>query len=157
TDAGRLGPAEGLAQVAHILTVDETHASLDGGRHTMCAPEILTPDVAAEAVLNVIGFGDGVGLVIEGNEARHRPKNFLLRDAHAIVAARDPGGRDEVAGARGRGQLGCVCGTVEPPAKERGSFLWTRHDVTVDFGQVILADHRTDERRLIERIADTDV
>src|SRR2546427_12455431 len=32
-----LGAAEGLAQVAHVLAVDEAHAGLDGGGHAVGA------------------------------------------------------------------------------------------------------------------------
>src|SRR5215472_17035798 len=98
-DTRGLGTAEGLAQVAYVLAVDETHAGLDGGRHTMGAPEILAPHIAAQAVLDVIGLGDGIGLVAEGNEARHRSEDLLLGDAHAIVDVGKNAGPDVVAGA----------------------------------------------------------
>src|SRR5690242_10173842 len=41
-----LGAAERLAQVAHVLAVDEAHAGLDGRRDAVRAPEVLGPDVA---------------------------------------------------------------------------------------------------------------
>src|SRR5215831_4241499 len=58
TRARGLGAAEGLAQVAHVLAVDEAHARLDGRRHAVRAPEVLTPHVAAQAVLNIIRLGN---------------------------------------------------------------------------------------------------
>src|SRR2546427_12782243 len=44
-----LGAAEGLAQVAHVLAVDEAHAGLDGGGHAVGAAHALGPDVAGQA------------------------------------------------------------------------------------------------------------
>src|SRR5215469_10611464 len=73
-----LGPAKGLAQVAHVLAVDEAHPGLDGGGHAVRAGEILAPDVAAQSIARVIGLRNRVGLVIEGNEARHWPEDLLL-------------------------------------------------------------------------------
>src|SRR5215813_14465619 len=153
-DTGGLGATKRLTQVPHVLAVDETHASLDGGCHAVSAPEILAPDIAAQAVLNVIGFADGIGLVVEGNEARHRAENLLLGDAHAIVDVGKNGGPDIVAGADTCGQLRSIRGAVDATAQECRSFLRTCHDVTSDFRQVILAHHRTDEGCLIERITD---
>src|SRR5438132_2935031 len=57
-DAGGLGAAEGLAQVTHVLAVDETHAGLDGRCDAVRATEILAPDIAAEAVLDIVGLGN---------------------------------------------------------------------------------------------------
>src|SRR6516225_8058616 len=74
--AGSLGAAKGLTQVPYVLAVDEAHAGLDGRRHAVRAPEILAPHVAAQTILDVIGLGDGVRLVGEGNEARHGPENL---------------------------------------------------------------------------------
>src|SRR5438045_5871609 len=62
-DAGGLGTAEGLAQVTHVLGVDETHAGLDGRCDAVRATEILAPDISAEAVLDIVGLGNGVRFV----------------------------------------------------------------------------------------------
>src|ERR1700757_3256805 len=155
-DAGGLGATKRLTQVPHVLAVYETHAGLDGSCHAVRAPEILAPDVAAQSVLNVVRLGDRIGLVTEGNEAGHGPENLLLRDTHAIVDIGENGGPDVVAGAHPPGQFGSIRWPVEATAQEGRSFLGSRYDVTADFGQVILADHRTDERRFIERVADAD-
>jgi len=107
-DARGLGAAKGLTQIPHVLTVDETHAGLDGGRDAMRTPEILAPHVAAQAVRDVIGLGNRIGFVDEGDEAGNGAKNLLLRDAHAIVDVGKDGGPDVVAGAHGGWQLGGV-------------------------------------------------
>jgi hypothetical protein len=41
-----LGAAEGLAQVAHVLAVDEAHAGFDRRGHAVRAADVLGPDVA---------------------------------------------------------------------------------------------------------------
>src|SRR6478736_659857 len=43
-----LGAAEGLAQVTHVLAVDEAHAGLDCCRHPVRLAEVLGPDVAGK-------------------------------------------------------------------------------------------------------------
>src|SRR5215470_13975483 len=58
--AGGLGAAEGLAQVADILAVDEAHAGFDGRGDPVRTPEVLAPHVAAQAVAHVVGPGDRV-------------------------------------------------------------------------------------------------
>src|SRR5947208_7172526 len=155
-DAGGLGAAEGLAQVSHVLAVDETHAGLNRRCHAVRAAEILAPHVTAQAVLDIVGLGNGVGFVTEGDETRHRPEDLLLRNAHAIVDVREDGWPDVVAGAHGWRELRGVGRAFETATQERCAFLGACLDVAADLGEVILADHRTDERRLIEWIADAD-
>src|SRR6185369_4894106 len=60
-----LGAAEGLAQVAHVLAVDETHAGFDRRGDAMCAAEVLAPHIARQAVLDVVGLRNRVGFVLE--------------------------------------------------------------------------------------------
>src|SRR5438105_8391788 len=155
-DAGGLGAAEGLAQVTHVLAVDETHAGLDGRCDAVRATEILAPHVAAQAVLDIVGLGNGVGFVAEGDAARHGYEDLLLRNTQAIVNVPKDGLPHIVAGAYRGWQLGRVGRALEAAAKQRCTFVRACNDVAADFGQVILADHRTNERSLIEWVADTD-
>src|SRR5687768_14621502 len=83
--AGSLGAAEGLAQVAHVLAVDEAHARLYGSRHAMGPAYVLGPDVAGQAVLDVVGLGNRIRLVLERNQAGHWTEDLFLGDAHAVV------------------------------------------------------------------------
>src|SRR5688572_9617553 len=80
-----LGAAEGLAQVTHVLAVDEAHAGLHRGRDAVRAADVLGPDVARQAVLDVVGQADRIGLVLERNEAGDRAEDLVLRDLHAVV------------------------------------------------------------------------
>src|SRR3984885_3939345 len=77
----RLGPAERLPQIAHVLAVHEAHAGLDGGGDAVRPPEILAPDIAAQSIGDVVRLGYRISLVRERNQAGHRPEDFLLRDA----------------------------------------------------------------------------
>src|SRR6476469_3046155 len=52
-----LGAAEGLAQVAHVLAVDEAHPRLHRRGNAMGAAEVPGPDVARQAVGDVVGLG----------------------------------------------------------------------------------------------------
>src|SRR5574340_962718 len=49
-DAAGLGAAEGLAQVAHVLAVDEAHPGLDRRGDAVRAAQVLGEDVARQAV-----------------------------------------------------------------------------------------------------------
>src|SRR5580698_8584257 len=95
--AGGLGAAERLAQIAHVLAVDEAHTRLDGGSDAMSPAEILAPDIARKPVLDVIRLDDCVGLVLERDQAGHGAEDFLLRNAHAIVHVGEDRGRYEIA------------------------------------------------------------
>src|SRR4030095_9984739 len=80
-----LGAAEGLAQVANVLTVDEAHAGLDRGGDAMGTAQVLGPDVARKTILDVGGQADHIRLVLERDQAGHRAEDFFLGDAHAVV------------------------------------------------------------------------
>src|SRR6186713_1396719 len=62
--ARRLGAAERLAQVAHVLAVDEAHPGLDRGGDTVRPADVRGPDVARQAVRDVVRLGDRVGLAV---------------------------------------------------------------------------------------------
>src|SRR5213082_161232 len=73
-DAGGLGAAEGLAQVTHVLAVDEAHAGLDGRCDAVRATEILAPDIAAEAVLDIVGLATASASSLKGIRHATGPK-----------------------------------------------------------------------------------
>src|SRR6478736_6014653 len=77
-----LGAAEGLAQVAHVLAVDEAHAGFDRRGDAGCAADVLGPHIAREAVLRVVGDADRIGLVLERDQAGDRAEDLVLRDLH---------------------------------------------------------------------------
>src|SRR5262245_46991056 len=70
-NTGGLGAAEGLAQVAYVLAVDEAHTGCDGCGNPVCPSQILTPDVTAQSVLNVVCLRNRIGLILERNETGH--------------------------------------------------------------------------------------
>src|SRR5438552_13947720 len=53
--AGLFHAAERLAQIAHILAVDEYQARFDAGRKPMRLADVLRPHVGCEAVAHVVG------------------------------------------------------------------------------------------------------
>ena len=63
----------------------------------MGAAEALGPDVAAQAITDVVGLADGVGLIIKRYQAGNRAKNLFLRDTHAVVDVGEHGWQDIVA------------------------------------------------------------
>src|SRR4029077_12663493 len=153
---GGLGAAKGLPQVADILAVDEAHPGVDRSRHPVGAAEIFAPDITAEPIANIVGLGNRIGLVGEGNEAGHGPEDLLLCDGHAVVDVGKYAGPYIVAGTdRGR-QLSGVGGALEAAAQQRRAFLGAVCDIAADLGEGSLADHRADERFLIKRVAHAD-
>src|SRR5579862_2125271 len=83
--AGGLGTSEWLAQVAHVLAVNEAHSGLDRGGDAMRPAEIFAPDIARQAVLRVVRLSDDVGLVLERDQAGNRPEDLILCDAHPVA------------------------------------------------------------------------
>jgi hypothetical protein len=104
--AAGLGAAKGLAQVAHVLAVDEAHAGLDRSGHAVGFAEVFGPHVAAQAVLDVVGEFNSMGLVLERNQAGHGAEDFFLCNAHAVVHVGKHRGPHEVAFLQVARQLG---------------------------------------------------
>ena len=151
--AAGLGAAEGLAQIAHVLAVDEAHAGFHRRGHAVRTAQVLGPHVAGQAVGDVVGLDDGVGLVDEGDQAGHGAEDLFLRDAHAVVHVGEDRRPHEIAALQ-------VCRQVrriQPAGDQRGAFLRAQLDVAAHLGQVLRADHRADDRALVQRVADGDL
>src|SRR5437867_3889134 len=97
TDARFLDAPEGLAQVAHVLAVDEYHPSLDAGRETMRLADILRPHVRRKPVLDLIRELESFRFILKRDQARDRSEDFLLRDAHSVVDVGKHRGPQEMA------------------------------------------------------------
>lgn len=79
---------------------------------------------AAEAVAAVVGEGDGLVLVVEGDHGEDGTEDLLLGDAHAVVYAGEDGRLDEPASVvRGLAAEG-----------EPGAFALSDVDVVEDLG-----------------------
>lgn len=72
-----LHPAERLAQVAHVLAVDEDHPGLDAACQAMGLADVLGPDVGGQAVFHVVGQAQRLGFVLERDQADHRAEDLL--------------------------------------------------------------------------------
>ena len=89
---------------------------------------------------------------VNGNQAGDRAEDFFLGDAHAVVDIGEDGRQDEVAVLHARRHVG----RREAAAEHRRAFLAAELDVAADLGEVRAADHRTDDRLLVQRVADDD-
>src|SRR5258707_1805764 len=84
-----LGAAERLAQIAHVLAVDEAHAGFNSTGDAKRAAGALGPDVTRQAVGNIVGEVDSVGFVVARDQAGHRAQDFFLLGRQAIVDGAD--------------------------------------------------------------------
>src|SRR3954447_10700487 len=80
--AGIFHAAERRRQMPHVFGIDPDHAGFEIARDAMRAAEIARPDVASKPITHVIADADRFGFVLEGDHGQHRPKDFLLCDAH---------------------------------------------------------------------------
>src|SRR6478609_5198102 len=104
--ARRLGAAERLAQIANVLAVDEAHPRLDSGGDAVGAADVPGPDVARQAIGDVVRYRDRLGFAVEGDQARDRTEDLLLRDPHPVVDVGEDSRLDEIADAQRHRQLG---------------------------------------------------
>lgn len=146
-----LHPAERLAQVAHVLAVDEDHPGLDAACQAMGLADVLGPDVGGQAVFHVVGQAQRLGFVLERDQADHRAEDLLLGDAHAVVHVGEHRGLDELPLAQVRRQAGR---TLQAAGHQGGAFLEADADVAGDLVVVGLGDHRADLGLRVLRIAD---
>src|SRR4051812_30310643 len=122
----------------------------------MRAAEVLTPYIAAQAILNVIGLGDGIRLILERNEASHRSEYLILRNLHPIVDIRKHRWPDEIAVAHRLRKIRSVGGPVDAATHQRGAFLRSPIYVAADLFEMSLADHGTHDGGFLQRVANTD-
>ncbi|CFW91781.1 Uncharacterised protein [Bordetella pertussis] len=69
-----------------VIAIGPHPAGLDAAAHAVGPRAVAAPDARAQAVERVVGHGDGLFLVLEGGHRRDRPEDFLLEDAHAVLA-----------------------------------------------------------------------
>ncbi|MNH18620.1 hypothetical protein D3C79_783300 [compost metagenome] len=140
-----------LTQVAHVLTVDEHHASFNAAGQAMCLADVLGPDVGGQAVFGVIGQAQRFGFVLELDQAHHRAKDFFLGDAHLVVDVGKYGRLDELAFGQVSRQIGRA---LQATGEQAGAFLDADLDVAGDLVVVRLGDHRADLGFRVGRVAD---
>ena len=142
--ARRFGATERLAQVAHVLAVDEAHAGFDLRGDAVRAAEVFGPHITGQAVLNIVGDAHRVGLVVERNEAGDRAEDFFLRNPHVVAHIGEDGRRDIVSAPDTLWQV-AQGGGIEAAAQQGRAFLRPQLDIAAHLGQMRLADHRPDD------------
>ena len=80
-----LDAAERRDRGADESGVDADHAALERARHAPHAADIARVEIRGQAEFGVVGKPDGLGLVLEAEQRRHRSENLFLRQAHAGV------------------------------------------------------------------------
>ncbi len=80
-----------------VVAVGPHASSLDRPAHAIGAVDVTGPDACTQAVLGVIGDGQGFGFVLEGRDADDRAEDFLLEHTH-LVGALEQGRLDVIAG-----------------------------------------------------------
>src|SRR5262245_15433422 len=83
-DAGLLVATEGRFGVGRAA-VDLHGPGTERTRHAHAARGVAAPDVAVEAVVGVVGEGDGFVLVGEGDRGDHRAEYLVARDLHLVA------------------------------------------------------------------------
>ncbi len=119
----------------------------------MGAAHALGPDVAGQAVLDIVGQAHGLGLVAEGDDAGHGAEDLVLGDLHAVVHVGKHRGQHIVALAHALGQHG----RIQAATQHAGAFLLAQFDVVAHLGQVAGADHGADDGGFVQRIAHGDL
>src|SRR5262245_15237141 len=77
--------APGLGHVAMVEAIDPDDASLEITAGANRGVEVLGPDARCKAINRIIGLGDGVVDVAEGDDGAHRAKDLLSGDPHRVV------------------------------------------------------------------------
>ena len=99
---------------------------LDGLAQPVGLVDVAAPHAAAQAVLRVVGQGDGLLLRLEGGHRQHGAEDLLLKHFHAIVAP-EHRGLDVETLALVAGQFGGV-----PARQHLGALLLADADVVHD-------------------------
>src|SRR5690606_16391945 len=123
-DAAGLHAAERGRQVADVLGVDPDHASVELAREAVRPGDVAGPEVGGEAVVDVVGDGQRLGLVVEGQRDQHGPEDLLPGDAHG------PGGSGEQRGAHVAAFRGAARG-------QPGALLLAALEVAAHLGYVL--------------------
>ncbi len=132
--------------MADILRIEPDHAGFQRVGDAQRAAGIRGPDIAGEAILHVIGDGDGIRLVPERDHREERTEHFLLRHAHAGLCI-DHQSRLHIMSA-----AGTVIGLAADG--DGGAVLPRDVEIAAHLGMMPRMDQRADFGPGIERVAD---
>src|SRR5450830_1630873 len=148
---GTFHPTERLTQVAHVLAVDEDHAGFDAVGQAMGLADVLGPDIGRQTILGIVGQLQGLGFILEWDQAHYRTKDLFLGNAHLVVHIGEHRRLDELPATQVRRQVGR---TFQATGQQGGAFLDTDLDVAGDLVIVGLSDHRANLGFWVLRVAD---
>ena len=74
-----------LRHVTMVEAIDPDNAGLEIATGADRRVEILGPDARGEAIDRVIGLGDGIVDIAEGEDSAHRAEDFFPSDLHVVV------------------------------------------------------------------------
>ncbi len=134
-----------------VVAVGPHAPGLDRPPHAVRAVDVAGPDARAEAVLGVVGDGQGLGFVLEGGHADHRAEDFLLEHAH-LVGALEQRRLDVIAGGEGTLELLC-CAAGE----HFGAFLFGDFQIGHDLVELLLAGLGPDHGVGVQWVATLDL
>ncbi len=133
-----------------MVAVGPHATGLDPAAHAVGAVDVAGPEAGAEAVLGVVGDGQGLGFVLEGGDADHRAEDFLLEHAHAVVPL-EQGRLDVVAAGQVAFEL------LDAAAGEQlGAFLLGDVEVGEDLLVLLLGSLGADHGLGVQRVAALD-
>ncbi|MCY1408111.1 hypothetical protein D9M71_234280 [compost metagenome] len=75
-----------LHEAATVL-VDHDAPRIQAGGHAVHASDIAAPDTGAEAELAIVGDAQGIGFVLEGDDAKDGAEDFFPGQGHVVVHA----------------------------------------------------------------------
>src|SRR5450830_986195 len=148
---GTFHTAERLTQVAHVLAVDEDHAGFDAVGQAMGLADVLGPDIGRQTILGIVGQLQGLGFILEWDQAHYRTKDLFLGNAHLVVHIGEHRRLDELPATQVRRQVGRA---FQATGQQGGAFLDTDLDVAGDLVIVGLSDHRANLGFWVLRVAD---
>src|SRR5262245_43039120 len=147
-DTGALVAAEGGVGV-HRAAVDLHGAGAERARDAHAARRVAGPHVAVEAVVGVVGEGDRLVLVGEGDGGDDGAEDLLPGDRHLVAGVGEERRLDVVAA--------CQVRRPAAAAGERGTFGLAARDEALDAVALRGRDERAHHHPGFARIADLDL
>ena len=144
-----LKPPKGPLKSRIVDELIATDAGADLGGHLGAVLDVGGPDRAAEAVVGVVGDGDGLLLAVVGDDRQDRAEDLLLGDLHVVVDVGEDGRLDVPA-------LGEVRRTAAT-GDDAGTGGLAGLEVALDAGPLALGHERADLGGGVERVADDEL
>src|SRR4051812_22992169 len=143
-EAGVPLAAPGQAHVGIAIGVHPDRAGAGPLGEALQLADVAAPDAGSEAVGRAVGDAQGVGLVLELDDADDGAKNLLLRDPHLVLDIGEHGRADEIA----------ALADTRSACDECRAFPLADVDIVEDRLHLLLGDDGTERGLAIEGIAD---